>query len=93
MGYNTETFICKNNTKIQVNYGVYFEQTMGYNTGIFICKNNTKIQVNYGIHFEQTMGSEVLSYLLFFNGLLSFKFLNSSQFYHHNVLIIICQNP
>ena len=69
-------------------------------------KNNTKIQVNYGIHFEQTMGSEVLCYLcmpyntssgtqlqlLFFNGLLSFKFLNSSQFYHH-VLIIICQNP
>ena len=45
MGYNTEIFICKNNTKIQVNYGIYFEQTMGYNTEIFICKNNTKIQV------------------------------------------------
>ena len=78
-----------------------------YNTEIFIYKNNTKIQVNYGIYFEQTMGSEVLRYLcipyntssgtqlqlLFFNRLLSFKFLNSSQFYHHNVLIIICQNP
>ena len=30
MGYNTEIFIYKNNTKIQVNYGIYFEQTMGY---------------------------------------------------------------
>ena len=58
-----EYLYAKNNTKIQVNYGIYFEQTMGYNTGIFICKNNTKIQVNYGIHFEQTMGLEVLRYL------------------------------
>ena len=38
MGYNTGIFICKNNTKIHVNYGIYFEQTMEYNTRIFICK-------------------------------------------------------